>query len=322
MTKRTIISGWIAGTVAQIPAAILIIASFVALLAHLEPVTAATRYNIVAEVYSRTMVGLMALGGLIAGASMIAQLVAWIGAVRNTRRLADRRWFNVLLWSGIVGIVTTLLFGLDGLISGTVMIPYLAAGPDAIASQPATLLDNLLWGGILTASLFGLGALISGSVMIAYLVAGPDAIASRQLTLLEKRSIKQWSIWGTVAMVVGSFFPLFVARATNEGGFLHGLLWPALALDTLGFAVAVCGVIAVTVAWWGAVFNTHRLADKTWFNLLLWSGSVGTVTSPLFGIGALVSGGVLLAYLVAGPDGIGAGTTPMTTPTATLAPTS
>jgi hypothetical protein len=274
VAKRTIIIGWIAGTIAQVPGAILIIASFVALLAHLEPVTRYTNFNILLDGYGWTMVGLMVLGGIIAGAGMIVQLAAWIGALLNSHRLADRRWFTALLWGGIVGIVTT--------------------------------------------PLFGLGILISGSAVIAYLVGGPDAIASQRPTILEKRTIAQWSIWGAVAMVAGSFFPLFVAHATNEGGFLHGLLWPALALDTLSAAVAVCGVIAVTVAWWGAVFNSHRLADRTWFNLLLWSGLVGALTSPLFGVSALVSEGVLIAYLVAGPDGMAVATPP----TAMLAPTS
>jgi hypothetical protein len=50
--------------------------------------------------------------------------------------LEDRRWFNALLWGGIVGIVTMPLFGLGALIWGNVMIAYLVGGPDGMAGEP------------------------------------------------------------------------------------------------------------------------------------------------------------------------------------------
>jgi hypothetical protein len=169
--------------------------------------------------------------------------------------------------------------------------------------------------GIVTTPLFGLGALISGSAMIAYLVGGPDALALQQPPaptaaarppLLAKPTIKQWTTWAIVAMVSGTVFSLLVSTATDPGRFLQGHTWPSLALLSLGFTVLAGGVIALTVAWWGAVFNTSRLADKTWFTRLLWSGIVAAVTSPLFGLGALIGLGVMIAYLRGGPDGMAA----------------
>jgi len=52
----------------------------------------------------------------------------------------------------------------------------------------------------------------------------------------------------------------------------------------------------------GALFNTHLLADRTWFKVLLWVGIAGIVTSPVV-VGGLVWWGLMLAYLVGGPDG-------------------
>jgi hypothetical protein len=50
------------------------------------------------------------------------------------------------------------------------------------------------------------------------------------------------------------------------------------------------------------VLNTYRFAAKTWFHVLLWVGIVGLLTSPLFGLGALVWMGAMITYMIAGPD--------------------
>jgi hypothetical protein len=70
-----------------------------------------------------------------------------------------------------------------------------------------------------------------------------------------------------------------------------------------GIAV-VGGIAAQFIAWIGAVLNTHKLENKTWFNLMLWGGIVGLVIFLLFGLGVLFWWGVMIAYLIAGPDGI------------------
>ncbi len=98
MTKRTITNWWMWGLAAMIPGAILIPASALALAAHLETVTPGNWNNLVPDDYSRTMVILIVLGGIFGVVSIVAQFVAWIGAVVNTHRLADMRWFNAVLW--------------------------------------------------------------------------------------------------------------------------------------------------------------------------------------------------------------------------------
>jgi hypothetical protein len=50
----------------------------------------------------------------------------------------------------------------------------------------------------------------------------------------------------------------------------------------------------------GALVNTYRLQDKTWFAVLLAGGLLG-LAFGLLGFAAMV------AYLVAGPDGMSAG---------------
>jgi hypothetical protein len=139
MAKRTITKWWIWGLVVMAVGGILILASSLALAAHVVNVTAGGSSRYVPDNFLWTAVDVMILGGIVAGGGAIAQLVAWIGAVFNTHRLADKKWFHILLWGGIVGIVTSLLHGLGAL--GAlfwlgVMACYLIAGNDGMAVQP------------------------------------------------------------------------------------------------------------------------------------------------------------------------------------------
>jgi hypothetical protein len=61
---------------------------------------------------------------------------------------------------------------------------------------------------------------------------------------------------------------------------------------TLGVVAIVGGAMGQLVAWIGAVINTARLEDKTWFILLLVLGLLS------FGFIAM------LIYVLAGPDGM------------------
>ena len=115
---------------------ILILASSLALAAHVVNVTAGGSSRYVPDNFLWTAVTVMILGGIVSGGGAVAQLVAWIGAVFNTNRLADKKWFNLVLWIGIVGIVTSPLHGVGVLIQWIVMICYLIAGPDGMAVQP------------------------------------------------------------------------------------------------------------------------------------------------------------------------------------------
>jgi hypothetical protein len=277
MTKRTIVKWWIWGEAALIAGAILIPSSLVAFLAHIDSLHAAGRaYDFTSDGYNQTMVALAVLSCLFAVTGIVLQLVAWIGAVMGTRRLADRTWFKLLLWIGILGLVTTPL---------------------------------------------GLGVFVSLGLMLAYMVGGPDAlgdgaVAAGPPALHLKPTIAKWTVWGWIAIAAGVLFSLLVSNLTNPWGFLHGHVWPALALIMLGTCVSGVGFIALSAAYWGEVFNAHRLEDETWFKTLLWGAVVSTVTIPLFGLGAIIAAVLGIVYLVAGPDGMAVRAAPaMTTPT-------
>jgi hypothetical protein len=70
-----------------------------------------------------------------------------------------------------------------------------------------------------------------------------------------------------------------------------GFAWAMVGLTVLGVLAIIGGGIAGLVAWIGALLNTSRLEDKTWFVLLLVLGVLS------FGFVAM------LAYVIAGPDG-------------------
>ena len=136
MSKQSVTQWWIGGLLAYVPAGILIPAAIVALIAHLDELRAGTDLHFVADAYSWTMVGLIAFGALFAIGGAVAQYVAWVGAVFNTRRLADRRWFHALFWSGVTALVTMALFGLGVWVAAIVLLAYLVAGPDGTALEP------------------------------------------------------------------------------------------------------------------------------------------------------------------------------------------
>jgi hypothetical protein len=66
--------------------------------------------------------------------------------------------------------------------------------------------------------------------------------------------------------------------------------WGTVTMMATGGAVLIGGAITQCVAWIGALINTFRAQDKTWFVALLALGLVG------FQFPAMI------AYLVAGPD--------------------
>jgi hypothetical protein len=68
--------------------------------------------------------------------------------------------------------------------------------------------------------------------------------------------------------------------------------WSMVALAAFGALVFVAGAVAQLVAWIAAVLNTVQLEDKAWFAVLLITG--------LLGIGLVA----MIAYAIAGPEGI------------------
>lgn len=133
MVKRTITTWWIVGAIVMIVGGILALFSSLALVPHIQDLTSGFRYSFVPDSYFWTLISLIVLGGI------AVQFVAWIGAVLNTNRLADKTWFNILLWGGIVGIVLGPLFGLGALFWWGVMIAYLVGRPDGMAEAPPLL---------------------------------------------------------------------------------------------------------------------------------------------------------------------------------------
>jgi small-conductance mechanosensitive channel len=70
--------------------------------------------------------GFAIVGGLLFIAGWLGQFVAWIGALVNTARLADKTWFVVLLVTGL------LSFGFIA------MLVYVLAGPDGTLADRQT----------------------------------------------------------------------------------------------------------------------------------------------------------------------------------------
>ena len=93
----------------------------------------------------------------------------------------------------------------------------------------------------------------------------------------------------------------FVASASGNGyDFVpttDGFFWTMVGLMICGFTAAAAGGIVQIVAWIGAVANTYPIQDKTWFVVLLVGGLLGIAF-------ALVGFAVMVAYIIAGPDGM------------------
>jgi hypothetical protein len=154
---------------------------------------------------------------------------------------------------------------------------------------------------------------------------------------MTKRTITILWLTGVGVMIVGGLLALFsfLALASHIGAFTgtyrytthvpDSTFWALVSFIILGGIAVLGGIVVQIVAWIGAVLNTNRLVDKTWFNILLWCGIAGIVLSLLTGLGALVGWVSMIVYLVGGPDGMAVAplllrATP-TEPPKTLAPT-
>jgi hypothetical protein len=154
---------------------------------------------------------------------------------------------------------------------------------------------------------------------------------------MTKRTITIMWLIGVGVMIVGGLLALFssLALASHMGAFTanyqytayvpDGTFWALVSSIILGGLAVLGGIVVQLVAWIGAVINTNRLVDKTWFNVLLWCGVAGVVLTVFTGVGALLGFGLMIVYLVGGPDGMAV--EPMllratpTEPPMTLAPT-
>ena len=94
------------------------------------------------------------------------------------------------------------------------------------------------------------------------------------------------------AVLVGFASGSFVLDGPDVAGLRSSpLAWSMIGVGLVGVLALVGGGIGQFVAWIGAMLNTARLEDKTWFVVLLVLGLLS------FGFVAM------LVYVIAGPDG-------------------
>ena len=138
MTKRTITITWLVGIGVMIGGGLLALFTALALASHIGAFTNNFQPGVtyVPDSTFWALVSFVILGGIAVLGGIVAQFVAWIGAVLNTNRLVDRTWFNVLLWCGVAGIVLNFIGGFGALLGWVLMIVYLVGGPDGMAEQP------------------------------------------------------------------------------------------------------------------------------------------------------------------------------------------
>jgi hypothetical protein len=141
MTKRTITITWLVGIGVMIVGGLVVLFTGLAIASHIGAATnnfqSGVTYVPDSPFWGLVSVILLGIVAIIAG--FITQFVAWIGAVINTNRLADKTWFNIMLWVGIAAIVLNLLSGLGTLLGWGLMIVYLIGGPDGTTMEPMML---------------------------------------------------------------------------------------------------------------------------------------------------------------------------------------
>jgi hypothetical protein len=120
---------------------------------------------------------------------------------------------------------------------------------------------------------------------------------------MSKQIVTRLFVGSLIAVVVGIVFAAIgIALAFASGAFVISgqdlttvepirLTATAIVAIIIGVLGVVGGAIGQFVAWIGAVINTSKLEDKTWFILLLVLGLLS------FGFIAM------LVYVLAGPDG-------------------
>ena len=120
---------------------------------------------------------------------------------------------------------------------------------------------------------------------------------------MSKQTVTRLFVGSLIAVVVGIVFAVVgAALAFASGAFVISgqdlttvepirLTATAIVSITVGALGIIGGAIGQFVAWIGAVINTSKLEDKTWFILLLVLGLLS------FGFIAM------LVYVLAGPDG-------------------
>ena len=94
----------------------------------------------------------------------------------------------------------------------------------------------------------------------------------------------------------GTWEPAASGSGSDFVPTINGFFWTTVGFMIAGFTIAAVGSVIQLAAWIGALVNTYQLEDKAWFIVLLAGGLLGLA----FG---LVGFAVMVAYLVAGPEG-------------------
>jgi MFS family permease len=101
------------------------------------------------------------------------------------------------------------------------------------------------------------------------------------------------AILAVAAVAVAIASDVFIMSGNDITGVRSsGLAWSLIGLWIVGGLAIAGGLISGLVSWIGALLNTWQLESKTWFAVLLLLG--------IFNFGFFA----MIAYLVAGPDGI------------------
>lgn len=120
---------------------------------------------------------------------------------------------------------------------------------------------------------------------------------------MTKPIITRLFIGSIVAVVAAIVLGILAVTGALAGGILEfdgpdvvGMNWSSttwwmIGLMLLAGLAAIGGAIGGLIAWLGALLNTARLDDKTWFILLLVLG--------IFSFGFIA----MVLYVIAGPDG-------------------
>jgi hypothetical protein len=108
-------------------------------------------------------------------------------------------------------------------------------------------------------------------------------------------------VGGVFVVAIGFLIALSTGTLVTEGpdvtGFQLSSTAPAaFSVALLGILGIVAGAIGQFIAWIGALVNTSRLDDKTWFVILLVLGLLSFGFIPM------------LVYVLAGPDGAASAT--------------
>ena len=107
------------------------------------------------------------------------------------------------------------------------------------------------------------------------------------------------SIVGVFLMLAysGTFTQFAGTIGYNFTPDINGFFWTTIGIIVVGGLITVIGSVVQLVAWIGALFNSYMLPGKAWFLMLLLGGVLSIVLVP-------IGFAVMLAYVVAAPDGV------------------